>query len=1122
MRLENNTHELERDLHHHFVPVVRQRGKEYFEEAAVEELTVLDDGVWGLVEGTHTYALSLRWTLEPRRSILHCFCSCPAFEKYGPCKHLWALVLEIDEGGLGPEGGLSEPIKIVHESLEEMDPAQIESLGVRESGDDDERAGATARPQGARPPALSGADKGGWSWALKLLEASSPGRRDPLGDAGAAPGNAFEIRYVLDANPSILRSGVRLWMRVHRLLKNGKWSVGSDYISTGHNTPQLHEASDRRIHALLQGAMEPNSGYYGAPKGRDGYRVGAELFARLLPELAATERLYCGPGGEAETGPIALDEGARWEFKPALARDESQGELVLAGKFTRAAETLALDGPALLYEAGYLIVDARVARFGPREALPMIDTLRKQGPIRAPIETWPRFVQLLTSLSSFEPAAIPGLEPVAVGAPKPGLFVAAASRRQHHAKHFECRITLGYGAESIDLFDPREWIVDDEGRGVWRRDFDQERRAVATFLEHGGQRGASSQGLVGELFVPTGQVARLIAALLEEGWEVQAGGKLWRTSGGSSFTVRSGIDWFDLEGELEFGGGQVASLPTLLEAAKNGAKTVQLGDGTLGVLPERWLESWGLLNLAGKPHGEALRFTKQQGWLLDALLAERENVRVDQGFEQLRERLAGSLDVRPKREPQGFGGQLRPYQRDGLGWFERLRSLGLGGCLADDMGLGKTVQVLALLESRRLTRRRKGGVDLPSLVVAPRSLIFNWIDEARRFTPKLRVLDYTGADRHERLGDAQDADLCVTTYGTLLRDVLELRERTFDYLVLDEAQAIKNAASQSAKAVRLLQAHHRLALSGTPIENHLGELWSLFEFLNPGMLGAARAFQKFSGLSRHAQADDAGLGRLSRALAPFFLRRTKEEVLKELPEKTEQVLHCRLKGAERGEYDRLRDYYRKSLVAREQEVGLPRMKIQVLEALLRLRQAACHPGLIDQKRKQEGSAKLNTLLPMLEEICREGHKALVFSQFTSLLGILRRNLEQRDLTYEYLDGRTQKRKEKVERFQTDPDCPLFLISIKAGGHGLNLTAADYVFLLDPWWNPAVESQAIDRVHRIGRTKPVIAYRLIATDTVEEKVVALQEHKRKLADAILGQGRVGLRDLSREDLELLLS
>jgi SNF2 family DNA or RNA helicase len=359
----------------------------------------------------------------------------------------------------------------------------------------------------------------------------------------------------------------------------------------------------------------------------------------------------------------------------------------------------------------------------------------------------------------------------------------------------------------------------------------------------------------------------------------------------------------------------------------------------------------------------------------------------------------------------------------------------------------------------------------------------------------------------------------LTTYGTLRRDVAHLTGFRFDYAILDEAQAIKNAATASAKAARLLKADHRLALSGTPIENHLGELWSLFEFLNPGMLGAAKVFATLVG---DRTPDSSGKKAVARALRPFILRRTKEQVAKDLPLKTEQTQFCELAGPQRKQYDELRDHYRRDLLERIDREGIAKSKMFVLEALLRLRQAACHPGLIDPGRAGETSAKLDVLLPQLMEVAEEGHKAIVFSQFTKMLGILRPKLDDQKVVYEYLDGRTRDRQARVERFQTDPDCKLFLISLKAGGLGLNLTAAEYVFLLDPWWNPAVEAQAIDRAHRIGQVNPVFAYRLIAKDTVEEKVLQLQDSKRALADAIIGEDNSLIRQIGREDLELLLS
>lgn len=486
-----------------------------------------------------------------------------------------------------------------------------------------------------------------------------------------------------------------------------------------------------------------------------------------------------------------------------------------------------------------------------------------------------------------------------------------------------------------------------------------------------------------------------------------------------------------------------------------------------------------------------------------------------------------------------------------------LRQFGFGGCLADDMGLGKTVQVLALLERRRQLhageangtptepneprrngRRRPDTAAAqpagtltssataenrpgPSLVVVPKSLVFNWKSEAARFAPNLRVLDHTGITRVKSKEHFDQYDLIITTYGTLRRDVKLFHDVRFDYVILDESQAIKNSQSVSAKAARLLKGDHRLALSGTPIENHLGELWSVMEFLNPGILGASAAFEGAVAPGRGTEGDESRT-LLARALRPFILRRTKNQVAKDLPEKLEQTLLCDLDAEQRRQYEDLRDHYRASLMGKISSDGFGKSKMQVLEALLRLRQAACHPGLIDRRRRADPSAKLDLLLEQLAELRAGGHKALVFSQFTQFLAIVRDRLDKESIPYEYLDGKTKDRAARVERFQSDSQCPYFLISLKAGGVGLNLTAAEYVFLLDPWWNPAVEAQAVDRAHRIGQTRRVFAYRLIARETVEEKVLELQKSKRELADAIINADNSLIRNMTRDDLELLLS
>jgi SNF2 family DNA or RNA helicase len=449
------------------------------------------------------------------------------------------------------------------------------------------------------------------------------------------------------------------------------------------------------------------------------------------------------------------------------------------------------------------------------------------------------------------------------------------------------------------------------------------------------------------------------------------------------------------------------------------------------------------------------------------------------------------------------------------------------------MGLGKTVQVLALLEQQRAeqARRRSRGAHKPSLVVAPRSLVFHWLDEAHRFAPKLATLEWHGLGRAERAAELAGADLIVTTYATLRLDLERLAAFEYAIVVLDEAHAIKTARTATAQAARALRADFRLALTGTPVENRLDDLASIFEYLNPGLLGRPAALRAIGEVSVEPlagagavpgdakQRELAQARVLGRVLRPFLLRRTKEQVLTELPAKTEVVVTCRLEDAERQRYDELRAFYRRSLLPAVDRDGVGRNAILVLEALLRLRQAALHPGLLDAQKAGADSAKLDALVEHLREALASGHRALVFSQFTTLLGIVSARLHREAIGHEYLDGETRDRRERVAAFQSG-SAPVFLLSLKAGGVGLNLTAADHVFLLDPWWNPAIEAQAIDRVHRIGQGRPVTAYRLVAEDTVEAKILAMQAHKRALFDSVFEDTGM-VANLSAADLRALL-
>ncbi len=711
---------------------------------------------------------------------------------------------------------------------------------------------------------------------------------------------------------------------------------------------------------------------------------------------------------------------------------------------------------------------------------------------------------------------VEGLKLEEVDLPPTPCLTIRTPRQNWGSDNLIAELEFDYDGAKVGSFPPGKMAVQTDRRRAIRRDVRAENRAKERLDELGFREAKDFRVEPGTMEVAPKKVPGATRDLVLEGWRVEAEGILYRPASDFKLAVSTGIDWFELSGRVDFG-GQELPLPEILAAARRGETMIALGDGSMGMLPEDWLKKYGLLADLGSADEEGkLRFGKAQAGLLDALLAAQPGSKCDTAFTKVRKNLHAFEGVEPLDAPPGFQGELRPYQEEGLGWLDYLRAFDFGGILADDMGLGKTIQVLALLQRRRARRQARG----PSLIVVPRSLVFNWLQEAARFTPKLRVLDYTGPNRHALREEFRHHDLIVTTYGTLRSDVVELSDITFDYAILDEAQAIKNSESQAAKAARLLKARHRLAMSGTPIENHLGELWSIFEFLNPGMLGTASVFKRNAGGA--SGQDEQARMLLAKALRPFILRRTKGQVVKDLPEKVELTLYCDLEPAQRGLYEDLRAHYRNALLRTDAD-ALKGSKIEVLEALLRLRQAACHPALIDPSRADDASAKLDMLLPQLAEVVEEGHKVLVFSQFTSFLALVKKRLDAEGLDYEYLDGRTRDREARVNRFQNDPKVPIFLISLKAGGLGLNLTAAEYVYLLDPWWNPAVEAQAIDRSHRIGQTNNVFAYRLIAKDTVEQKILDLQQKKRDLADAILNaEGRGVIQGLTRDDLEFLLS
>jgi len=616
-------------------------------------------------------------------------------------------------------------------------------------------------------------------------------------------------------------------------------------------------------------------------------------------------------------------------------------------------------------------------------------------------------------------------------------------------------------------------------------------------------------------------LVKYVPCLVNEGFEVYGEDRIKsvrvnRAHPSLSLKFSSGIDWFDLRMEVRFG-DQIASWKEVRSAIQKGQTYVKLADGSIGAIPEEWLRRFKKVFSLGKTTEQGIELSEAQLPLVDLLLDEAE---MSSGYEeyQSRRRLLRDFEqIESQPLPQGFRGELRPYQKAGYDWLHFLYKYKLGGCLADDMGLGKTVQMLAFLQSLKENQQTSA----PHLLVVPKSLLFNWQREAERFTPQLRILDYSGAERPKDIKPLEEVDVVLTTYGIVLRDIDKLRKYSFDIVILDESQAVKNPLAQSSKAVRLLNCRHRLVMTGTPIENNTFELWSQFAFLQPGLLGSLEAFRREFANPIEGEGDKESAETLRKLVHPFILRRTKTQVAPELPPREERIIYTQMGDEQQELYRKMRDHYRALLLEPSVSEGNNNQRMKILEGLLRLRQISIHPALVDPSFQGE-APKFVWLLETLETLKEEGHKVLIFSQFVEALNLLRRELDNRDMRYAYLDGQTSDRQSQVDAFQKDWRLPFFLISLKAGGVGLNLTAADYVIHLDPWWNPAVERQAADRTHRIGQEKPVFIYKVIVRDSVEEKILLLQEKKRQLVEQIIHADGSIFKSLTREDLEVLFS
>ncbi|PHV09236.1 helicase [Janthinobacterium sp. BJB412] len=743
-------------------------------------------------------------------------------------------------------------------------------------------------------------------------------------------------------------------------------------------------------------------------------------------------------------------------------------------------------------------------------------------------------------------------------APRPVLVLDAAMLADGSVQRWHDYAVLSYDYDGERVsFDPAQRVVRQRGEvtEIIERDAAAEAVALETLRALGFKKPAQLplSSVKGAQLLPSQAewirfAADGIATLAAQGWRVEKAAK-YRYDLGQVDDWYADVEvdeadggnaWFELELGIVVNQERVALLPVLVQMIRNAPNDFNpkvlaahgdedqmlatLADGTRVALP--WARVRPILATLGELYFSDKIKTTLRMATLDA-------ARLDELARQLELRWSGADEllamgrrlnqfgaVKKVATPASLRATLRDYQSDGLAWMQFLREYNLAGILADDMGLGKTVQTLAHI----LVEKEAGRLTAPALVIAPTSLMGNWQDEAARFAPGLRVLLLQGKDRLAQFDQIAEADLVLTTYALLPRDEEKLREHDFHLVILDESHYIKNTRSKAAQSAGLLRARHRLCLSGTPLENHLGELWSQFHFLLPGLLGDEKGFNSQFRHPIERQDDPLRRALLNRRIKPFLLRRTKDSVAKELPPKTEMVRKVELTGAQRDLYETVRLAMDQKVREEIDRKGVARSQIVILEALLKLRQVCCDPRLVKSlpaKKQTAGSAKLIDLMQMVEDLLDENRKILVFSQFTSMLELIEQELEERDIPYALLTGDTKDRSAQVAAFQQGA-VPIFLISLKAGGVGLNLTAADTVIHYDPWWNPAAENQATDRAWRIGQDKPVFVYKLIAKGTLEEKIQILQQKKADLAQSILAEGESHKMALTQEDLQQIFA
>ncbi|MDO8706183.1 MAG: DEAD/DEAH box helicase [Sulfuricaulis sp.] len=1113
------------DLQRVFLPAYLKRGRDYQAFGRVKKLTIDNNGrrIGAAVQGgaKRPYRTDIILS-QTRKGVVRIegSCSCPMVCN---CKHVAATLLEALER--------QEP-EDSEETLDGFEPAPVV---------------APARP------ALNDAVQ---SWLENLARAAHGVQ--PAG----TPDTPERLLYLLKLERLAYTTRAVIEMVLVRPRQDGGYGKAERWNGGIVSHARFVSDADRDLLRWLEAlrAEQPGPGF-------GVYPLRGSAGAHVLARLIATGRCHW----QNKDAPL-LQPGEPRDGTPAWRIDnEGRQHLVCQGN---------ADMDAVLPLSPPWYVDAAHAQCGPlKTGLP--DALAEKlftAPALAPEDAEPAYAALRRHFSAGSPTLPTVFEPARVERPKPvpvlhlfrdSLPVDYGHQWQIGSARLDlplAALAFDYAGTRIETGDADEFRTRVENGQLLRlaRDAKAESKAlkllgqygfipVAELPDFGALPKRARHAFI--LDAEEDRDAALLRFSMEDLPALRAQG--WRIDVDADYPYRvaeagsdwfadigeegSGIDWFGLELGVTVDGARVNLLPMLVEWLRSGRLNRQtlaeltdkdhviarLPDGRL--LPIPYPRVRAVLSVLTELYDETpldangrLKLARAQAGALSALEADLGAPLVWAGGERLRQlalKLRDFHGVQPVTPPAGLRTELRSYQRDGLDWLAFLREYEFGGVLADDMGLGKTVQALAYLQ----TEKEAGRLDRPALVVAPTSLMTNWRREADRFTPGLRVLTLHGAARHHDFARIAAHDLVLTTYALLSRDAEALSAQEYHAVILDEAQAIKNPKAKAAQIVRRLKTRQRLCLTGTPMENHLGELWSLFHFLMPGLLGDERRFKRLYRTPIEKHGDTQRRAALARRIAPFMLRRTKEQVAKELPPKTEIVRAVEIEGDQRDLYESIRLAMNEKVRREIEKKGLARSQIVILDALLKLRQVCCDPRLLklESAKQVKRSAKLELLMDMLPELIEEGRRILLFSQFTSMLALIERELSAREISYVLLTGNTRDRAAPIDRFQSGA-VPLFLISLKAGGTGLNLTAADTVIHYDPWWNPAVERQATDRAHRIGQDKNVFVYKLITQGTVEEKISALQARKQALADGLYGKPQTEGPAFTAQDLELLFA